>query len=454
MAKITTYVDDNNIIDADKVVGTNGDIGSEYGKTKNFTVGGLKQYITLGLSASGPTGAQGPVGPTGPQGIPGPQGPQGIQGPTGATGAQGAQGIQGNEGPVGPGGLAWAGYWNKYLAYEVNDVVNYNGASYFCISPVPAGSGQIGNTQPINDPTRWALLASQGSTGPTGATGAQGPIGLTGPTGATGPMGPQGIQGPIGLTGPMGPQGATGLTGPQGLSAIDVPLTNASIPGGSFSSPIPITVDVLTTAIVDNSNVYYSVPNYSNDQTKIGKKIFIRNTSSYTAQIKAEPGVNVTFYTNISTLVNGNETFENPLLLDVKRSTELTYLGNVNGFERWSSHLLFSPRKTTTGNFSTVSLALINSSNVNSDISTVTPTNATDNYIRLFTSFTNVGESVIVTNGSTTIDIRLLQTPLWHYTLLGLNYLTDPYTIPAGKSVRFTKGPSSFYFVAEVMNYN
>jgi hypothetical protein len=451
MAKITTYVDDNNIIDADKVVGTNGDIGSEYGKTKNFTVGGLKQYITLGLGATGPTGAQGVVGPTGPQGIPGPIGPQGIQGVAGATGAQGPQGIQGVAGPVGPSGLNFEGAWNKFNSYEVNDVVSHNGASYFCLVNI---TGSINNATPSSDGATWALLAAQGSTGATGAQGTQGPIGPAGPTGPTGPTGATGIQGPIGLTGPTGPQGATGLTGPQGLSAIDVPLTNASIPGGSFSSPIPITVDVLTTAVINNSDNYYSVPNYTNDQTKIGKKIFIRNSSIYSAQIKAEPGVNATFYTNTTTLVNNNESFQNPLLLDSMRSTELTYLGNIGGFERWSSHLLFSPRKVTTGSFGTVSLALINSSNVNNDISTVTPANATDNYIKLFTSFTNVGESVIVVNGSNTIDIRLLQTPLWHYTLLGLDYLTDPYTIPAGKSVRFTKGPSSFYFVAEVMNYN
>ena len=33
MAKITTYVNDSNIIDADKLVGTDGNVGSQYGKT-------------------------------------------------------------------------------------------------------------------------------------------------------------------------------------------------------------------------------------------------------------------------------------------------------------------------------------------------------------------------------------------------------------------------------------
>lgn len=446
MAKITTYVDDTNIIDADKLVGTDGNVGSQYGKTKNFTVGGLKQYITLGLGATGPTGAQGVVGPQGPQGIPGPQGPQGIQGVAGATGAQGPQGAQGVPGPVGPAGLTFKGTWTSGGTYIVNDVVAYNGSSYFCVTAPP------GATAP-NQNSNWALLAAQGSPGTAGATGAQGPIGLTGPKGDAGPAGPQGIQGPIGLTGATGPQGPTGLTGPQGPSAVDVPLTNASIPGGSISSPTPITVDILTTSLISNSNNYYSVPNYTNDQTKIGKKIFIRNSSVYGAYIKGEPGVNALFYTNTTTLPNNSENFENPLLLDSMRSTELTYLGNISGFERWSSHLLFSPRKSTTGNFGTVSLALINTSNVNNDINVVTPNNATDNYIKLFTSFTNVGESVIVANGSNTIDIRLLGTPLFHYTLLGLDYISVPYIIPAGKAVKFTKGPSSFYFIAEIMNY-
>jgi hypothetical protein len=329
--------------------------------------------------------------------------------PSGPAGSQGVQGPAGPIGPVGPAGLEWQGSWTSGTSYVANDAVGYDGASWFCILATS------GTTTPDVDTTHWALLASQGA------------------------QGPQGVQGPTGAQGPAGSGAA---------------LTNASAAGGTFSSPTPITVDVFTTALTNNSDNYYSVPNYTNDQSKIGKKIYIRNNTFYGAQIKGETGVNTTFYTHTTYLANGYETFQSPLLLTTMRSTELIYLGNIDGYERWSSHLSFMPRDLTTGQFGTVSLALINSSNVNNDINVVTPNNATDNYIKLSTSRTNTGESVMVVNGSNTIDIKLLQLPLWHYTLIGLNYQTDPYVIPAGKAARFTKGPSSFYFVAEIVSYN
>lgn len=248
-----------------------------------------------------------------------------------------------------------------------------------------------------------------------------------------------------GPAGPMGPQGPAGATG-------EVVLTNAGFDGGTFNSPTQIEVDILTTNISSNSNTYYSVPDYTNDQTKIGKRIIIRNPSIYAAIIKGAVN-NTTFYTNTSNLPNGFESFESPLTLRSRRSTELIYLGNIGGYERWSSHLFFSPRIITNGNFSTTSLSLINSSNVNSDISVVTPIDETDNYMKLFISNTLVGESVIVINGSQTIDIKLLGTPLHHHYLLGIDSNTVPYIIPAGKAVRFTKGPSDFYFIAEVISY-
>ena len=180
----------------------------------------------------GPTGPRGVTGATGPTGQTGPAGPQGTQGLTGPAGAIGPAGAQGIAGPIGPAGLTWKGVWSATGTYIKDDVVGFNGASYFCLASVSNSS-----TTPTSDPTKWALLASQGvdgpqgPTGPAGATGPQGPIGLTGlqgPTGATGAQGiagsdgatgPQGStgaagpQGPIGLTGPAGPAGATGATG-------------------------------------------------------------------------------------------------------------------------------------------------------------------------------------------------------------------------------------------------
>lgn len=45
MARITTYTTDNEINPEDKVIGTDGKEGVNFGKTKNFTVGGLASYI-------------------------------------------------------------------------------------------------------------------------------------------------------------------------------------------------------------------------------------------------------------------------------------------------------------------------------------------------------------------------------------------------------------------------
>ena len=197
----------------------------------------------------GATGLQGPVGPTGPIG------PAGAQGPIGLTGAQGPQGVQGVPGPIGPAGLTWKGAWSATGTYVKDDVVGYNGASWFCLAPVSNS-----NSTPNTDPTKWALLASQGATGlqgPTGLTGAAGPAGAQGPAGAdgaTGPAGPQGPagsdgatgatgpQGPIGLTGPAGPQGPAGSTGPAGATGPAGPQGPAGSTGATGpQGPIGLT---------------------------------------------------------------------------------------------------------------------------------------------------------------------------------------------------------------------
>jgi hypothetical protein len=109
----------------------------------------------------------------------GPAGPQGIQGPAGPQGALG---------PVGPAGLEWQGLWDADTAYAADDAVAFNGASWFCISPVTG----TGNTDPETDTVHWALLAAQGAQGQAGAVGAQGPEGPQGPAG-TAPVKTQGL---------------------------------------------------------------------------------------------------------------------------------------------------------------------------------------------------------------------------------------------------------------------
>jgi hypothetical protein len=101
---------------------------------------------------------------------PGPTGPTGPKGDTGDTGAQGPEGAQGVPGPVGPAGLNWQGAWSAAGTYVIDDAVGYNGASWFCIANVGPTA-----TTPNADPTKWALLASQGATGPQGPQGIQGP---------------------------------------------------------------------------------------------------------------------------------------------------------------------------------------------------------------------------------------------------------------------------------------
>ena len=77
----------------------------------------------------------------------------------------GPAGPQGNPGPIGPAGLVWRGAWLTGTTYAKDDAAGYSGASYFCISPTS------GSTTPDLDPTKWALLASQGAQGIQGPPG-------------------------------------------------------------------------------------------------------------------------------------------------------------------------------------------------------------------------------------------------------------------------------------------
>jgi hypothetical protein len=91
------------------------------------------------------------------------------------SGSQGPIGPQGVAGPVGPAGLNWQGAWSALGTYVVDDAVGFDGASWFCIDPVGPSA-----TTPYDDPTNWALLASQGSPGSQGPQGIQGVAGPSG----------------------------------------------------------------------------------------------------------------------------------------------------------------------------------------------------------------------------------------------------------------------------------
>jgi hypothetical protein len=228
MARIQVYPEDNTIEDSDKLVGTDGTISDNLNKTKNFTVGQLKQHITNGLGATGPQGVQGVAGPMGPQGVPG---------------------------PIGPAGLEWQGTWDANVAYNVDDAVGYDGASYFCVSevglPLP-GSG--GNPNPRFDTDNWALLASRGITGP---------------------------QGPAGANGATGPQGPIGLTGPAGT----LPVQTRGTLGGSDGVYLSYTNLIYDINIIEDGSVssFFKLPNV----TTIGKQVIVDvlgdNCSIYSA---------------------------------------------------------------------------------------------------------------------------------------------------------------------------
>jgi hypothetical protein len=94
-------------------------------------------------------------------------------GPTGPTGAQGIAG------PVGPAGLEWRGVWSSATSYIADQAVSYNGASWFCISPITGATLPATNLPPNADITHWALLAAQGSPGPQGAQGIPGTPGAS-----------------------------------------------------------------------------------------------------------------------------------------------------------------------------------------------------------------------------------------------------------------------------------
>lgn len=183
---------------------------------------------------------------------PGPQGPAGSAGP---------------QGPVGPAGLNWQGLWDEDISYVEDDAVGYNGASYFCISPVTG----INNDTPDNDTISWALLASQGAVGPQGSTGA---------TGSQGPIGPQGIQGvsgPTGATGPQGPQGIPGVGGVVSYTEGNLNTTSSSFAQNPSNTGTKI-VDNFTRIYV--TNAVQNFIGFSNVGKNIGSSYTVKNMST------------------------------------------------------------------------------------------------------------------------------------------------------------------------------
>ena len=207
----------------------------------------------------------------------GPSGPQGIQGPAGPQGALG---------PVGPAGLEWQGLWDADTAYAADDAVAFNGASWFCISPVTG----TGNTDPETDTVHWALLAAQGAQGQAGTVGAQGP------------------------------------EGPQGPAGVVPAKTQGMVFGGVNGSPTLLSYDINNLQIGAGSGSMFILPN----TTVVGKEIVISSGNGNSSYIYAH-GLG-------ATLVTTTNTTTSQLQVEFNQYYKFTSLGanvwSVEGLQR------------------------------------------------------------------------------------------------------------------------
>lgn len=237
MTKISEYPIISNPTEDDILIGT--DVNSS-DVTKNFSIGSIIDLI--GDISEGPIGPQGNTGPTGPQG------------------------------PVGPAGLEWQGVWEFDATYNVDDAVSFAGASYFCILNVDTNS----NPYPDEDPTHWALLASQGAVGPTGPAG------------------------------PIGPQGPGG----------DVSIPNATIGAVGYTVPnTPLTYDINT--VYDNGGTF-SLPSLASNYK--GKEIIVQCTATSVLIKPSALGATIS-----STNING---YSGQFQILENQRVKFVYLGN------------------------------------------------------------------------------------------------------------------------------
>ena len=264
MARIKTYGLDTDIDPADKVIGSDGTLGDNFGKTKNFTVAALSGFIGAGsqgpqgpageTGATGPagsdgadgvdgidgaqgpagndgaTGAPGPAGQTGPAGATGAQGVAGAIGPTGITGNTGATGATGIQGQAGPQGSAGADGTSISVLGTVANCLglptsgNTSGDLYVLDSDDAScsyGAGTAGDGYVWTSGNTWLNIGPlRGPKGIQGVQGAAGAQGVQGNTGSQGPQGPQGEQGPQGPQGEQGAAGTNGTNGAQGIPGI------------------------------------------------------------------------------------------------------------------------------------------------------------------------------------------------------------------------------------------
>jgi len=206
MARIKTYSLDSQIDPADKVIGSDGQVGINFGKTKNYSMSALAEYFAGGTGAAGASAydiwiSEGNTGTiqdfldslVGSAGSQGSTGPAGANGANGAQGAPGADGtsitIQGTQPTVGdlPASGSLGDLW----------IIDQTGGG------ATAGDGYV-----------WTAEGTWLNIGPL--RGPQGIQGVAGTNGAAGAQGPQGIQGTQGL------QGIPGTAGSDGSEFVEV----------------------------------------------------------------------------------------------------------------------------------------------------------------------------------------------------------------------------------------
>ena len=247
MARIKTYGLDTDIDPADKVIGSDGQPGPNFGNTKNYSMSTLASYFQgntgqAGASAydiwlsEGNTGTiqdflNSLVGATGSQG---PAGAAGANGTNGAQGVPGANGtsitIQGTQPTVGdlPASGSLGDLW----------IIDQTGGG------ATAGDGYV-----------WTAENTWLNIGPL-----RGPQGIQGVAGTNGAAGGQGIQGEQGIQGIQGIQGEPGTDGTlfQEVTGITPKICNEA---GAAYANIGYSVQecrMYKTAIQGSSNFLYT----------------------------------------------------------------------------------------------------------------------------------------------------------------------------------------------------
>lgn len=288
MARIKTYTLDSEINPADKVIGTDGAVGVNFGKTKNYSISDLASYFSSGEGAAGASAYQiwlnnGNTG-TEQDFLNSLIGAAGSQGPTGAAGAQGAAGADGTS-------ITIQGTKNT-----VGDLPSSGSVGDLWIISQTGGGATAGDGYVWTDGGAWLNI---------------GPI--RGPQGIQGAQGPQGIQGIQGAQGAQGIQGAAGAAGTKfelmtGTTAV-LCDQNGNVTGDYANLAYSVrSLVVFKTQVKDTSTSLYTFSVYIVVNTDSASNTFFAGNNPLSVKLQ---GLNDTIDTKFSGhLVNAIVQFE------------------------------------------------------------------------------------------------------------------------------------------------